>query len=214
MVAEGFAPSAVETVYNGIDAGDVVTPAAKAQLRASLGVGGEAFVIGTIARLDPVKSLETLIASMDFIRTDVPVVLLVIGDGQERGRLEAEAARVQGSEVRFLGHQENARRWLAACDIYANTSTSEGVSLTILEAMAAGLPVVATAVGGTPEVVTASCGRLVPPRSAEAVAQAISDLIVQPDVRRSLGGEARRRVTQSFTLDRMVQTYRDVYLKV
>jgi glycosyltransferase involved in cell wall biosynthesis len=214
MVAEGFARSAVDTIYNGIEPGEPPTPTTKAEARAALGLDCDAVVIGTIARLDPVKNLATLIASMSAIRADVPVILLVIGEGPERPRLEAEAARITGSDIRFLGHQENARRWLAACDVYANTSMSEGVSLTILEAMASGLPVVATAVGGTPEVITEACGRLVPPRSAASVARALNDLVAQPDLRQRLGDEARRRVTHSFALERMVQTYRDVYLEV
>ena len=172
-------------------------------------------MIGTIARLDPVKNLETLIASIGAIRADIPVTLLIIGDGPEHPRLKAEAARIEGGDVRFMGDQENARRWLAACDVYANTSISEGVSLTILEAMAAGLlPIVATAVGGTPEVVNEACGRLVPARSPQAVADALSVLAAQPAFRRKLGDESRRRVTEHFSIERMVQAYRDVYMTV
>ena len=83
------------------------------------------------------------------------MILLVIGDGSERARLEASAREVgAGSSVRFLGHREDARDLLSACDVYANSSISEGISLTILEAMAAGLPVVATRAGGTPDWAT------------------------------------------------------------
>ena len=116
--------------------------------------------------------------------------------------------------VRFLGHRDDARRWLAGCDAYVNSSVSEGVSLTILEAMAAGLPVVATRVGGTPEVVDATCARLVSPRDPDAMAGALLDLIRQPALRDQMGRAARTRVEALFTLERMVDEYRGVYHKV
>ncbi len=107
----------------------------------------------------------------------------------------------------FIGFRDDARDWLAGCDAYANSSISEGVSLTILEAMAAGLPVVATRVGGTPEVVDGACGRLVPARDPLALARALAELAVAPDLRRTLGLAARRRVESRFTIARMVEDY-------
>jgi glycosyltransferase involved in cell wall biosynthesis len=143
------------------------------------------------------------------------VLLLIVGDGPERARLE-EVTKVCGAApyVRFLGHRDDARRWLAGCDVYVNSSISEGVSLTILEAMAAGLSIVATRVGGTPEVVDATCARLVSPRDANALAGALLDLSRQPAVREQMGRAARTRVEALFTLERMVDEYRDVYHKV
>ena len=113
--------------------------------------------------------------------------------------------------MRFVGHREDARDLLAACDLYANSSISEGISLTILEAMAAGLPVVATRVGGTPEIVDATCGRLVPSRDPRALADALTALAADAALREPLGRQARARVEQRFTLDRMVREYRDTY---
>ncbi len=92
-----------------------------------------------------------------------------------------------------------------------NSSISEGISLTILEAMAAGLPVIATGVGGTPEVVDESCGRLVPARDTAAIAAMLVSLAEQPALRRQLGRRARQRVETRFTLDRMIGEYRAVY---
>ena len=113
--------------------------------------------------------------------------------------------------VHFLGHRDDARAWLAGCDVYANSSISEGVSLTILEAMAAGLPIVATRVGGTPEIVDASCGRLVPARDSAALAAAVTDLLEHPELRRDLGQAARQRAETRFTIERMVAEYAEVY---
>jgi glycosyltransferase involved in cell wall biosynthesis len=114
----------------------------------------------------------------------------------------------------FLGQRDDARRWLAACDVYVNSSISEGVSLTILEAMAAGLTPVVTRVGGTPEVVDDSCGRLVPSRDPRALAAALRTLAASPALRADLGLAARRRVEERFSLDRMVAAYADVYRRV
>lgn len=163
LVAEGFPERMVNVIYNGIDVGTRPGGDDRARVRAALGIREDQFVVGTIARLDPVKDLSTLIQAVARHQERRNVVLLVVGDGAELARLQS-CAREAGAEssVRFLGHREDARDLLAACDVYANSSISEGISLTILEAMAAGLPIVATRVGGTPEIVDASCGRLVP----------------------------------------------------
>jgi glycosyltransferase involved in cell wall biosynthesis len=160
-----------------------------------------------------VKDLVTLIRAIgQQADRRPPMLLLVIGDGSERERLESCAREVGvESAVRFLGHREDARELLAACDLYANSSISEGISLTILEAMAARLPVVATRVGGTPEIVDGSCGRLVPSRDPGALAAALAALAADPGLRQTLAETARARVEQQFTLDRMVREYRDLY---
>jgi glycosyltransferase involved in cell wall biosynthesis len=116
--------------------------------------------------------------------------------------------------VQFLGQRNDARDWLAGLDVFVNSSTSEGVSLTILEAMAAGLPVVVTAVGGTPEVVTPECGRLVPPRQPQAIADALVALGSDRAQAAAMGRAGRARAEARFTLDRMIADYRSVYLEV
>ncbi len=211
LIGEGFPDRAVDVIYNGIDVGPLPDAAARDRARHALGIPAETTVVGTVARLDPVKSLGTLIRAVTMVARQRSVLLLIIGDGPERAALEAAAADAAGSPIRFLGHRDDARRLLSACDVYVNSSISEGVSLTILEAMAAGLPVVATRVGGTPEVMDATCGRLVPARDEAALAGAIEELAASPALRVSLGGAARSRVEERFTLDRMVGAYRAVY---
>jgi glycosyltransferase involved in cell wall biosynthesis len=104
------------------------------------------------------------------------------------------------------------RRLLPGFDIYANTSISEGVSLTILEAMAASLPVIATRVGGTPEVVdNGVTGLLVPARDPKRLTAALVELSCSPDLRRALGAAGRERLEQRFTIERMVEQYAAVY---
>ena len=211
LIGEGFAPARVGVIYNGIDVGALPGLDVRQRIRHDLGVGDDVIVVGTIARLDPVKDLGTLIRAATLAARTQPVQLVVIGDGPERASLEALAAQTGSLRVRFLGHREDARQWLAGCDLYVNSSITEGVSLTILEAMAAGLPVVATRVGGNPEVIDDTCGRLVPCRSAEHMSVAIRTLASERPLRQALGAAGRRRVLEHFTIERMIGEYRRVY---
>jgi glycosyltransferase involved in cell wall biosynthesis len=214
LLAEGFPPGAMGVIHNGIDVGPLPSAADRQAVRRDLGVDDDALVVGTIARLDPVKHLDALLEAAARARTihPLPVVAVVIGDGPERGVLEQRAAALDlGDHVRFLGRRDDARRWLAGMDVYVNASVSEGISLTILEAMAAGLPVVATRVGGTPEIVDAASGVLVPARDVPALADALVALGADPARRRELGAAARARVESAFSLDRMVAAYRGMY---
>lgn len=214
IVAEGFASDQVEVIHNGITIQPLPDAGTRAAIRARLNVDDSTLVVGTVARLDPVKDLGTLIEATAIIRTTRPVRLVIVGDGQERAALERLAAdRGLGSDdVAFLGHRDDARDWLAGCDLFVNCSISEGVSLTILEAMAAGLPIIATRVGGTPEVVTADCGVLVPPRDPQAIAHALVQFGSDASPRASFGAAARARAETLFSLDRMIRQYRDVYM--
>jgi glycosyltransferase involved in cell wall biosynthesis len=215
LIAEGFAQSSVEVIYNGIDVGRLPDTSDRRRIRRGLGVDDDVLMVGTIARLDRVKDLGTLIRATAALDPERRVVLIVVGDGPERTPLEKLAVDLTATHrVRFLGHRADARDLLAGCDVYANTSISEGISLTILEAMAAGLPVVATAVGGTPEIIDATCGRLVKAGDPAAVTTALRDLAIRPDVREALGRAARLRVEARFTLDRMIRAYRDAYYRV
>lgn len=215
IVEEGFPPSSVSVIYNGIEVQPLARVEERARVRSALGIADETLVIGTIARLDPVKDLPTMIQAVGQLAHRTPVLLLVIGDGAERAALEQEAAScTPPGTVRFLGHRDDARSWLAGCDVYANSSIHEGVSLTILEAMSAALPIVATRVGGTPEIVDAHSGLLVNARDPQAMATALQAIAADPARRLALGRSARRRVEERFTIERMVNEYRDAYLRV
>jgi glycosyltransferase involved in cell wall biosynthesis len=214
LLAEGFPPGAMGVIHNGIDIGPLPAAGDREAVRRDLGVDAGTLVVGTIARLDPVKHLDALLEAAARARTQhhLPILVVVIGDGPERAALDARAAAIDmTAHVRFLGRRDDARRWLAGMDVYVNASVSEGISLTILEAMAAGLPVVATRVGGTPEVVDDTSGVLVPARDVPALAAALVALAADAARRHELGAAARARVESAFTLDRMVATYRRIY---
>ena len=168
-----------------------------------------------MGRLDPVKSLETLIQAMATVRSRCPDTMLVlVGDGPEQPRLAGEVRRLGlGAVVTFAGYRPDVRRIMPAFDVYVNASTTEGISLTILEAMSAGLPVIATAVGGTPEIVVeGKTGLLVPARHATALAEAILAVKSRPDGGAHLGVNGRARVVSEFSFDRMVEEYASAYL--
>jgi len=210
LVGEGFADANVRVIYNGIDVGPPPDTRLRRQVRQEQDVPDDSLVIGTVARLDPVKDLESLMRAAIALRR--PSQLWIVGDGPERARLASFRTELTGPcDIRFFGQRQDARRLLAGCDVYVNSSISEGVSLTILEAMAAGLPIVATRVGGTPEVLDETCGRLVAPRDTATLAAALRSLDADPETRARLGQAARARVEARFTLDRMVSEYHDVY---
>jgi glycosyltransferase involved in cell wall biosynthesis len=213
MVAEGFPRRCVEVIYNGIDPGARVDDVHSRAARALLGVPQHAFVTGTAGRLDPVKNLGLLLHAHAISRERVADAhLVIVGDGPERAALEQRAADLGiTASVTFAGYRADVRSLMAAFDVYVNCSLYEGVSLTILEGMAAALPVVATAVGGNPEVVIdQETGYLVPPH-AGAVADAIVRLAHQPRLRRQLGHAGRWRVLRHFALARMVDQYAAIY---
>jgi L-malate glycosyltransferase len=212
MLEDGFLENRLGVIHNGIEIGPMPDTRAREEARRHLGVPDEAFVVGTVARLDPVKDFTTLVAAIARAAARMPsVVLAIVGDGPERGTVERAIAQT-GAPVRMLGYSAAVRQLLPGFDAYANSSISEGISLTILEAMAAGLPVVATRVGGTPEVVIdRETGRLVSARSVDALAEAILELAEAPARATAMGAAGRARVERAFNIDRMLEDYARQY---
>jgi len=213
MTAEGWPAHRVDVIHNGIDPGSRVTRADRAAARGRLGLPGDATVFGTAARLDPVKNLDSALEAFRVVHAQAPGCrFVIVGDGPERARLEL-FARDAGlaDSVMFTGFRADVRQLLPAFDVYVNSSVYEGVSLTLLEAMAASLPAIATSVGGTPEVVTRDTGLLVPARASDALAGAMLVLAVSPERRAALGAQARGRVELLFSVERMVARYLETY---
>ena len=212
LVAEGFPASRLGVILNGIEPGPAPDVDAIDRARATLGVSPAERAILAVGRLDIVKDLETLLRAMALIQGR-SWRLFIIGEGDEGPRLRMLANQLQiETRVTFLGYRQDARTLLPAADLLVNTSITEGISLTLLEAMAARLPVVATSVGGSPEVVLdGETGVLVPPRDSRAVAVAVERLLESAEWRRDLGYAARQRVERVFSLDRMAERYTDVY---
>lgn len=170
-----------------------------------------------VGRLSAEKDFATLLRAADRVRTVVPEFQLrLVGDGPERGSLEALAAELcLGGCVQFLGERSDVSACLAEAGFYVCSSKTEGISLTILEAMATGLPVVATRVGGNPEIVLDDeTGLLVPPADAEALAGGILRMCAAGRERVRWSEMGRLRVEQEFDMRVMADRYADLYARL
>jgi glycosyltransferase involved in cell wall biosynthesis len=202
----------VQRVPNGIalpSFNRTVNPALKATL--SKGAGHP--IVSMVARLEPRKGQRYLIEAA----AQVPEATFVfIGDGPDRAALEAQA-RAQGvaDRVLFLGYREDIPDVLACCNLLVLPSFAEGMPLSILEAMAAGKPVIASAIGGTDEaVVHGETGLLVPPAKPSALAKAIQTVLSDPDLARRLGAAGRERAYQKFSAETMVGNVSRAYEEI
>jgi len=218
MLTSRFAAGRVGVIHNGIEPGPAPSRADRLRARRLLGVDDATFVVMAVARLDPVKDLPTLVDAFAIVRRQLPHArLVIVGDGPERARLETcvDAANLGGS-VDIIGYHAGVRQLLPAADLYVSSSISEGISITILEAMAAKVPVVATAVGGTPEVLPTADdgGILVPSRDPGRLAAAILSLERDPAMRAAIAAAGRRRLEADFTLNRMVGDYVRTYRRL
>lgn len=208
-VAMSMAPgTTIETLVNGVDT-DRFRPVPPA-VPAEEGVR----TILVPRRLFAKNGVEYLIRAMPEVAERVPGArALLVGDGPERSRLEA-LARELGVErsVQFLGARahDEMPAVLASGEVAVFPSLMEATSVAALECMACGLPVVASRVGGLPEIVDESVGRLVPPADPDALAGALTELLVGEDLE-ALGREARRRVVERWSNDRLVQRHEEVY---
>jgi len=214
MVAEGFPRDRVGVIHNGIDVGLVPTAIDRTAARKVLALSDDAFVVGSAGRLDPVKDTGRLVdAFARLIESHPQMRLVIIGDGPDAPRLRRQIAMLGLTEfVSLTGYRSDVRRLMAAFDVYASSSTYEGMSLTLLEAMAAALPIVATRVGGTPEIVVeGETGLLVRARSADALAAAIDDLYLHENRRADMGHAGRHRLEGHLSLDTMIDRYTSVY---
>lgn len=208
----------VRTIINGVNDQTFcpLKPEERLAQRAQLGIAPGDKVIGTVCRLDPVKNLDFMIACMPAIVRSVPDAKLIIaGDGSERASLIAKAASLGvSSSVRFLGLRRDTEKIMPALDVYACTSLSEGTSMTILEAMACGLPVVASAVGGNVRLIDQTSGVLYPLEAGEKFVDAVTSLLLDESASAALGHQGRRKVKAEFSLERMVQTYEELYAEL
>jgi glycosyltransferase involved in cell wall biosynthesis len=199
------APEHVVTIYNGVDAEQfsATNEQAAVRIRRTLSIPLDAPLLGAVGRLHPQKDFTTLLAAVAQVKEHVPTAqLLLVGDGELRDDLEAQAHLLDlSATVIFAGHRTDVPDILSTLDVFVLPSLWEGMPNVVLEAMATGLPVVATAVGGTTEVVVDGVtGLLVSPRNPDMLAQAIIRLLHDPDLRRKMGQAGQRRVEQYFSL--------------
>lgn len=208
---EGIAPERLVLLPNGIRE---LPPGDGGAVRTELGIGRDDPVIGTVCILRAEKAIDLLVRAAARTVTDFPRLrVLIVGEGEERARVEALVEQL-GLEDRVLlpGARTDVPDVLAALDVAVLSSDYEGIPLSILEFMDAGKPIVATRVGGIPEVIEDGAhGVLVPPRNEAALAAAIGDLLRDPDAAREMGARARDRCRREFSLDRTVERLEQLY---
>lgn len=217
FLAQGLLPPGqVSVVWNSIRVAPFVEAARnRAPARAGLGLPPDAVLIAIICRLYKPRDLETLLTAFARLAaSDKSVYLLVVGEGPDRPQVEALKGRLGlADRVILTGQRRDIPDILAATDIYTLTTWGwEGLPFTVLEAMAAARPVVATRAGGIPEaVVQEETGLLVPRRDAPALAQALGRLVDDPGLRERMGRAGRQRAEQFFSPRRMVERTTAVY---
>jgi glycosyltransferase involved in cell wall biosynthesis len=211
---EGLEEEHIEVVHNGVQDRTPLSPSVRTALRTSIGFGSDDFVVGTAGRFDGIKNLPLLIDSLARLAPEWPHVRgLLVGDGPELGAIET-LVRQRGlaDRVRLTGYRDDARDLIESMDLFVLSSFSEGTSVALLEAMAGGVPVVVTDVGGNPEVVLDDrTGIVVPSNSVGALSQAILDCMMCSATRERLATGARHRFLARFSFDRMLARYREQY---
>lgn len=215
--ATGIHAARSTVVHNGVDC-DRFRPARSDALRQSLGVPSGTTLVGAVGNVRAPKGYDVLLDSAAMLSArGVPVQFVIAGENaSHRDLMEtllAQRARLGLDHmVRFVGFQQDTNSFLNGLDMFVLPSRAEGFSLSTVEAMACGLPVVATRCGGPEEIVmNGDSGLFVPPGDPAALADAIGRVAADPDLRATLGRSARARATTQFSIDRMIQGYEAVY---
>lgn len=215
--AEGRTDIPVSLIYNGVDLRRYDRALPPAPLRAEYGLATEARLVGAVARLAPEKGQRTLIAAWPQVLALIGAAhLLIVGEGEDRVDLEAQAAGLGiAGTVTFTGYRADVPALTAALEVAVLPSYREAQGLSALEAMAMGVPVVASRVGGIPEMIRdGESGLLVPPDDPAALAAAIARLLTDPPYARALAARGYELAHSRFGLEAMVAAVEEVYAQV
>lgn len=211
---EGLDARRIAVIHNGVKTEPPLTPEAREALRSELGFDPGCFVVGTVGRFDPIKNLPMLVGSLArACKTIGNLRGLLVGDGpvftQIRSLVDTEGL---SGRVRLTGFRDDARKLIQCMDLFVLSSYSEGTSMALLEAMAAGVPVVVTNVGGNPEIVVGSeTGWIVPSGSVVELTAAIQGSVMENTKRKKYAEAAKYRFEARYTFDRMIESYRHHY---
>ncbi len=214
LIGLGIAPpDKVIEIPLGLDLGALANAPEQATARVRLGIPVDAAVVALVARLVPVKDVPSFLRALSKLRPHQPGLrALIVGDGSERRRLESLASELGVADIcSFVGWQPDVATVYAAADVIVLSSLNEGSPVSLIEAMSVGRSIVATAVGGVPDVVRdQETGLLVPPRDPEALAEAMRMLLGDAALRERLG-EAGRAASRRFSADRLVSDVERLY---
>ncbi len=210
----GVSPDRIKVVYNGVDALPYCEASEVSRCRRELGMPEGDHIVGVVGNLYPVKGHQYLIEGIPAVLQTCPNTSFVFaGRGELETQLKEQVHRLGlDKRVHFLGLRQDIPRILALLDVFVLPSLSEGLSMAILEAMIAGKPVVATQVGGNPElVVEGETGFLVPPRDSHALASRVATLLTNKQQAVQFAEQGRRRAEGQFSLASMVEAYQMLY---
>lgn len=217
---EHVSPVKIHTIYNGVDLASLDPSVADGTVRSQLSLGQATPLIGIIGRFAPVKDHATFLRAAALVLRRVPSAQFVlVGDGPLRAELKrlVHVLDIEPS-VHFLGNHANMAEVVGALDLVVVSSRYEGCCNAILEGMAMAKPMIATAVGGNPELVAPDrTGLLVPPQDAEQLAQAIRQLLEDPQRARAMGRHGRQRIEEAFSVSQMMtktsRLYRELFVR-
>jgi glycosyltransferase involved in cell wall biosynthesis len=209
LAAAGVSDGRLHVIPNAWSSDAPVLEAAAA--RAELGVPDNSFSVGWVGRISPEKGLDVLVDAIPPL-VDLPVIVTVVGDGPERGPVERQAAeRGIARRISWAGVISGAARLLRAFDVLVLSSRTEGTPMILLEAMHARVPVIVTAVGGVPDVVSPSEGLLVPPDDPAALSAAIRVVHDDRDAAAARADRAASRLKHDFAVGPWIERYEEVY---
>jgi glycosyltransferase involved in cell wall biosynthesis len=212
------AHSSLLVIKNGIDAHKLRDQMATRSLaRHKLGIAEKAFVVGSVGRLEPIKSYDILIRAFALLCSSKPrrrpLTLMLVGGGSHMQTLKNLVQSLGiASNIIFAGEQPNAWRYYSLFDCFALSSQSEGISLALLEALCCGIPVVTTHAYQQHDVITHNIhGYLVPPGDIRSLTRTLEELYNRPEKAIAMGTAARQLIDEKFTIDRVVEQYRDIF---
>lgn len=212
LASEGVPAAKLRVVRSSLDPAPWQSPADRAAFCAEFGVTGDALLIGVVAQLIERKGHRVLFDALRALPDRSPNVRVIcFGQGPLRETLEREAADL-GETIRFAGFRTDLARWIGALDLLVHPALMEGLGVSLLQASAAGVPIIASRAGGMPEAVAdGRTGLLVPPGDALALRDALRRLIEDPALRRRLGDQGRARIEREFSVETMVRGNLAVY---
>ncbi|MCX7805321.1 MAG: glycosyltransferase family 4 protein [Planctomycetota bacterium] len=217
IVASGLAPpERIRLIENGVDHAVLFRPETRAEIRRELGIGEGAAVVGMVARLAPQKGVRRFVEAARLVADAEPEARFVlIGGGPLEGQVRSQVSSLRlADRLLVLGHREDAERLYPAFDVFVLSSLYEGMPYVLLEAQAAGLPVVATNVPGNSDAVSdGETGILVPPEDTGAIAGAVISLLRDPQRRCRMAGAGRRLVAERFALREFLRRHEELYLE-
>jgi glycosyltransferase involved in cell wall biosynthesis len=216
LVRSGVSRSTVSVIDNGIAATTPADPGARARIQTEFALSQDVKILLHLGRLARSKRIDLLLRAIAGLPPELPTTLLLVGDGEERESLADLVRHLRlESRVRFCGYRRDVAQLLAAADVFALSSEKEGLPIAILEAMAAGCPIVATHVGAIPRVL--DDGRdawIVPAGELEALRCALLEALANPDVARTRAESAFAKFTASYSRDSMGARYLELYERV